>query len=92
MNDKEIDKKVKRLHELKQIVEQLEDLIEDLKDEIKLEMSFRGIDTLNGVDWKITWKDRTLIRLDRNLLEKDFGDLSKYEKITNYKSFYLKKF
>jgi hypothetical protein len=51
-------------------------------------MILRDKDTLNGVDWKIIWKEHKMTRLDRSLLEKDFGDLSKYEKITTYKSFY----
>lgn len=91
MTDKALDKKVKRLSELKQISEQIKNLIEDLKDEIKAEMTLRGQDTLKGVDWKIIWKEQQIARLDKDLLEKDFGDLSKYKKITTYKSFYLKK-
>jgi len=90
MTDRELDKKVKQLGELKQISTQLENIIEEIKDEIKAEMTSRGKDTLTGVDWKIIWKEQKMTRLDKKLLEKDLGDLSKYQKITTYKSFYLK--
>jgi len=52
MTDRELDKKVKQLGELKQISTQLENIIEEIKDEIKAEMTSRGKDTLTGVDWK----------------------------------------
>ena len=90
MTDRELDKKVKQLGELKQISTQLENILEEIKDEIKAEMTARGKDTLTGVDWKIIWKEHKMTRLDKELLEKDLGDLSKYQKITTYKSFYLK--
>jgi hypothetical protein len=91
MNDIELDRKVAGLLELKQIAKQLKVLIEDLENEIKAEMTLRDKDTLTGSDWKIVWKERTVTRLDKELLEKELGDLSKYKKITTYKSFYLKK-
>ena len=90
MDDIEINKKVKRLCALQQISKQLETVIEELKDEIKSEMTSRGKDTLIGADWKIIFKEHQMTRLDKDLLKKDLGDLSKYQKITTYKSFYLK--
>lgn len=90
MDDIEINKKVKRLCALQQISKQLETVIEELKDEIKSEMTSRGKDTLIGADWKIIFKEHKITRLDKDLLKKDLGDLSKYQKITTYKSFYLK--
>ena len=90
MTDRELDKKVKQLGELKQISTQLENIIEEIKDEIKAEMTSRGKDTLIGADWKIIFKEHQMTRLDKDLLNKDLGDLSKYQKITTYKSFYLK--
>lgn len=90
MDDIEINKKVKRLCALQQVSKQLETVIEELKDEIKSEMTSRGKDTLIGADWKIIFKEHQMTRLDKDLLKKDLGDLSKYQKITTYKSFYLK--
>ncbi len=90
MDDIEINKKVKRLCALQQVSKQLETVIEELKDEIKSEMTSRGKDTLIGADWKIIFKEHKITRLDKDLLKKDLGDLSKYQKITTYKSFYLK--
>ena len=90
MTNVELDRKVQKFKYLKEISEQLENDTEHLKNEIKAEMERRDVNTLNGVDWRIFLKEHTLTRFDEDLLEKDFGDLSKYKKITRYKSFHLK--
>lgn len=82
MTESELNEKVKTLNALKEISTQIKNLIEDLKDEIKTEMTARGKDTLSGADWKIIWKEHKITRLDKDLLKKDLGDLSKYQKIT----------
>lgn len=90
MTNTELERKVKQLQQLKESYKQLEQVIEDLKDEIKDEMTRRKINTLEGTTWKIIWREQTYTRLNKELLEKDFGDLSKYEKVTKNKYFYLK--
>ena len=90
MTNVELDRKVQKFKYLKEEYNKLEEDIEHLKNEIKAEMERRGVITLNGVDWNIFLKEHTLTRFDEDLLEKDFGDLSKYKKITRYKSFHLK--
>ena len=90
MTNVELDRKVQKFKYLKEEYDKLEEDIEHLKNEIKSEMERRGVNTLNGVDWNIFLKEHTLTRFDEDLLEKDFGDLSKYKKITRYKSFHLK--
>mgnify|MGYP007101863950 CR=1 FL=1 len=90
MTNAELNGKVEELRQLKEIFDKLSNVIENLKDEIKSEMTRRDVDTLNGLDWKIIWKEHTSTRLDAEKLKKDFGDLSNYKKIIKYKSFYLK--
>ena len=85
-----MDKKVRELRQLKAIYKQLENVIENLKDDIKSEMLKRKTNTLYGLDWKILWREQTITRLDTEKLEKDFGDLSEYKKVTKCKYFYLK--
>ncbi len=91
MTQTELNAKVHELQKLKAISDQLAEVIESLKDEIKTEMLRRKTDSLSGVEWQITWKEYTTTRLDKDRLEADFGDLSKYKKSTTYKRFCLKK-
>lgn len=91
MTQTELNAKVRELQKLKEISDQLAEVIENIKEEIKTEMLRRKTDYLNGVDWRITWKEHSTTRLDAKRLEEDFGDLSKYKTTTVYKSFYLKK-
>lgn len=57
MGNRKMDNKVKELRELKRMKDELEAMIESLQDDIKADMTVRGTDTLNGLDWKITWKE-----------------------------------
>ncbi len=91
MTNSQLDSKVIELRQLKDIAEQIKNMIENIKDEIKSEMIRRGVETLDGKDWRIIWREHTYTRLDAERLEADFGDLSEYKKFTKYKSFYLRK-
>ncbi len=90
MTQTELNRKVHELQKLKGIAAQLSEVIDGIQDEIKAEMLRRKTDFLNGDGWRITWKEHTLTRLDKNRLEADFGDLSDYKIFTNYRSFYLR--
>ena len=57
----EIDSQVKELRELCCMVDELQAMIDSLQDTIKAEMNARKVDTLNGSDWKITWKAVTFV-------------------------------
>ena len=89
MNNTELESKVKELRGLKTMADEIADEIEAIQDEIKKIMATQGIDTLRGLDWKITWKEYHQSRLDAKKLEADLGDLSEYKKVTTYKQFRL---
>lgn len=90
MTYKELDSKVRQLRKLKSISAEIEELMDFLKDEIKSEMESKHTDTLKGLDWLVTWKDYQTTRLDKKRLEEDYGDLSDYKIVSNYKRFCLK--
>lgn len=48
--------KVKELRELRRMADELAGAMEAIQDEIKAHMTAQAVDTLTGVDWKITWK------------------------------------
>lgn len=69
MSAHEMSSKVKELRELKRMQEELAAEIESVTDAIKAEMTARNTDTLNGDDYKITWKEITSTRLDTSALK-----------------------
>lgn len=82
--------KVKELRELKRMAEELADAIETIQDEIKSIMSANELETLTGVDWKITWKPVVSNRLDTTALKKALPDVAtQYTKQTVSRRFVL---
>ena len=71
MNTNMMDQKVKELRELKRMQEELAAEIEAIRDELKTHMDARGMDTLLGFDWKVTWKSVTSSRLYTTALKKE---------------------
>ena len=57
MTINEMNSKIKELRELRRMSEELQAEIDALQDSFKAEMSAQGVDTLTGVDWKISWKE-----------------------------------
>lgn len=76
MSAHEMSSKVKELRELKRMQEELAAEIESVQDAIKAEMTARNTDTLNGDDYKITWKEVTSSRLDTTALKKALPDIA----------------
>lgn len=76
MSAHEMSSKVKELRELKRMQEELAAEIESVQDAIKAEMTARNTDTLNGDDYKITWKEVTSSRLDATALKKALPDIA----------------
>lgn len=68
--------KVKELRELRRMQEELAAEIEAIQDELKAHMDARGMDTLLGFDWKVTWKSVTSNRLDSTALKKELPDIA----------------
>jgi len=83
-----MNEKVKELRELKRLAEELQAEIEGLQDAIKAEMAAQDVDTLTGVDWKVTWKPVTSTRLDTAALKKARPDVAqRFAKTTTARRF-----
>ena len=70
MSINEMDSRVKELRELRRMANELAAEIENITDSIKADMDAEGVDTINGVDWKVTYKTVTASRLDTNAFKK----------------------
>lgn len=64
MSANEISAKVQELRELRRMADELSAEIDSLQDSIKQHMDAAGVDTLAGLDYKITYKAVTSSRLD----------------------------
>ena len=56
MSINEMDSKIKELRELRRMADELAAEIESITDSIKASMDIQGVDTVNGTDWKVTYK------------------------------------
>ena len=85
-----MDQKVKELRELRRMQEELASEIEAIQDELKAHMDTYGMDTLLGLDWKVTWKAVTSNRLDSTALKKELPDIAaRFMKQTTARRFVL---
>ena len=75
MSANEMSCKVQELRELKRMQEELAAEIEAVQDSIKAEMEARRVDTLSGMDYRITWKEVASTRLDTTALKKALPDV-----------------
>ena len=88
MSRQDIEGKVQEIRELKRMQEELSAELEALTCEIKAHMDAEGVDTINGTDWKVTYKAVTSSRLDTNALKKALPDLAQqFTKTTTAKRF-----
>ena len=76
MSINEMDSKIKELRELRRMADELAAEIESITDSIKASMDIQGVDTVNGTDWKVTYKAVTSSRLDTAALKKALPDLA----------------
>lgn len=84
------DQKVKDLRELRRMQEELTAEIEAIQDELKAHMDTHNMDTLLGLDWRITWKPVTSNRLDSTALKKELPDIAaRFMKQTTARRFVL---
>lgn len=82
--------KVNELRELRRMADELAAEIDSLQDEIKAEMTAREVDTLTGLDWKVTWKAVTSSRIDSKALKAALPDVAaQYTKQTTSRRFVL---
>lgn len=84
-------KKVHELRELKRMLEEINAEIETIQEEIKGEMNAQGVEELQGVDWRITWRSVTSSRLDTTAMKKELSAdfIERYTKTTTTKRFII---
>lgn len=88
MSINEMDSKIKELRELRRMVDELAAEMESITDSIKRHMDAEGVDTLNGTDWKVTYKAVTSSRLNTTALKKALPDLTaQFTKTTTARRF-----
>ena len=88
MNINDMDSKIKELRELRRMADELTVEMESITDSIKRHMDAEGVDTLNGTDWKVTYKAVTSSRLDTTALKKALPDLTaQFTKTTTARRF-----
>lgn len=88
MSINEMDSKIKELRELRRMADELTAEMESVTDSIKRHMDAEGVDTLNGTDWKVTYKAVTSSRLDTTALKKALPDLTaQFTKTTTARRF-----
>lgn len=76
MSINDMDSKIKELRELRRMADELAVEMECITDSVKRHMDAEGVDTLNGTDWKVTYKAVTSSRLDTTALKKSLPDLT----------------
>lgn len=88
MSINDMDSKIKELRELRRMADELTAEMEHITDSIKRHMDAEGVDTLNGTDWKVTYKAVTSSRLDTTALKKALPDLTaQFTKTTTARRF-----
>lgn len=88
MSINEMDSKIKELRELRRMADELTAEMENITDSIKRHMDAEGVDTLNGTDWKVTYKAVTSSHLDTTALKKALPDLTaQFTKTTTARRF-----
>ena len=88
MSIAEMNTKIKELRELRRMADELTAEIESITDSIKAHMDAEGVDTINGTDWKVTYKTVTTSRLDTSALKKALPDLvQQFTKTTTARRF-----
>lgn len=88
MSINDMDSKIKELRELRRMADELAVEMESITDSIKRHMDAEGVDTLNGTDWKATYKAVTSSRLDTTALKKALPDLTaQFTKTTTARRF-----
>ena len=75
MSINEMDSKIKELRELRRMADELAAEMETIQDSIKAHMDAAGVDTINGTDWKVTYRAVTSSRIDTAALKKALPDV-----------------
>lgn len=88
MSINEMDSKIKELRELRRMADELTAEMETIQDSIKAHMDAAGVDTINGTDWKVTYRAVTSSRIDTAALKKALPDVvERFSKTTTARRF-----
>lgn len=88
MSNIEISSKVQDLRELRRMAEELDAEINAIQDELKSHMDAQGVDELTGIDYRVTWKSVTSVRLDTTALKKALPEVAeRFSKTTTTRRF-----
>lgn len=83
-----ITEKVHELRELRRMADELAAEIEAIQDGIKEYMTAAGLEILNGIDYKITWRSVTSSRFDSTAFKRDDPETAaRYTKTTTTRRF-----
>ena len=86
----ELSAKVNELRELRRMSDEITAEIDAIQDSIKEHMAAAGLEILNGIDYKITWKNVTSARFDTTAFKKENPELaSRYTKETTTRRFVI---
>ena len=88
MSINEMNSKIKELRELRRMADELTAEMETIQDSIKAHMDAIGVDTINGTDWKVTFRAVTSSRIDTAALKKALPDVvERFSKTTTARRF-----
>ena len=88
MSINEMESKIKELRELRRMADELAAEMETIQDSIKAHMDAAGVDTINGTDWKVTYRAVTSSRIDTAALKKALPDVvERFSKTTTARRF-----
>lgn len=90
MSINELTANVSELRELRRMADEIQAEIDAIQDKIKAHMNAAGVDTLAGVDYKITWKTVSSSRFDTTAFKKENPEIAAmYTKTSTIKRFIL---
>lgn len=88
MSINELTANVSELRELRRMADEIQTEIDAIQDKIKEYMNAAGVDTLAGVDYKISWKTITSQRFDTTAFKKENPEIAAlYTKTTTARRF-----
>ena len=76
MGINELTAKVSELRELYRMADELENMINAIENAIREHMTAADLDTVNGPNYKISWKAFTRSRIDTAALKKENPDIA----------------
>ena len=88
MSINELTANVSELRELRRMADEIQAEIDAIQDKIKAHMNAANVDTLNGPDYKITWKTVSSSRFDTTAFKRENPEIAAlYTKTTTARRF-----